>query len=146
MPDAPDPDFPQQARIAIRKALAEGVKATPAEMSRIVVDQIADASRASQDQRQAVIAVCRASLGDLHVLGMDLSETTIQTLRDLSRTSLMSRVDPQDVMTWVMEGIAEVAATLDRPACNAIVSAIDGEFMGAGQAFAELCEKARRKG
>jgi hypothetical protein len=146
MPNGPDPDFAQQTRDAIKTALAKGDRATPALMAKIVVDQITNASRASQDQRQAVMDVCRVALGDLHLVGVDLSATTVQTLNGLSRISLMTRVGPQDLMTWVMAGIAEVAATLDKPARDAMVKAIESEFMGAGSAFAELCEKARKKG
>jgi hypothetical protein len=145
MSNAPDPDFSQQARDAIKTALSQGAKATPDHMARIVVEQITSAARASQDQRRAVISACRAALEDLNLVGMDLSALTIQVLRGLSRISLMVRVDPQDVMTWVMEGVAEVAVTLGEDACERMAKAIEHEFIGAGPAFAELCGQARRR-
>jgi hypothetical protein len=141
MPTIPDSDFSKQAHDAIKTALSQGARGTPAAMARVVVDQINNASRASQDQRQAVNAVCRAALGDLHLLGLDLSETTLQILHGLSRISLMTRVGPQDLMTWVMEGIAQAAAALHQSCRDAMIRAIESEFMGAGSVFAELCEK-----
>lgn len=138
-------DYEQQARHAVKTALASGTRATPAAMSKVVVNQVANAARATQDQRKAVMMVCFAALRDLHLLGMDLSEITIQILHELSHISLMVRVNPQDVMTWVMEGIAQVAVTAGDPVCIEMAKAIEHEFIGAGAAFSELCEKARGK-
>ena len=47
------------------------------------------------------------------------------------------------MMTWVMEGIATNAKILQPQQLNKIHDAIDVAFMGAGQIFINLAEKAK---
>jgi len=131
----------------LQKQIRQAVSAGGIDKAVTVVGQwISRAAGSSKDPRPAVVGVCRGGMGALLVAGQDLPEAAVKILESLPNLSLMMRVGPEELMSWVMEGIAEVTVIAPPEAADAIRTRIDERFMGAGEVFDSLCEKSRRKG
>ena len=130
----------RQAREAVAAELSKKSGAAAAVMGSL----IARASRSATDPHAAVVDVCRGGMGALLLAGQDLPASAVQILEILPNLSLMMRSGPEQLMTWVMEGIAAAAAMSSPDVQESIKTRIDEKFMGAGDVFGSFCEKARQ--
>ena len=134
----------KSARDSVNAALG-GAEPSPKKAAGAIVQQISHAARASKDTREAVVAAVRGGIGAVLVSGVDLAETAVLTLESLSNMSLMMRVSPEDLMSWVMEGIASIAPMANPAVRDAIQNKIDEKFMGAGEVFFKFFEAALKQ-
>ena len=74
------------------------------------------------------------------LLEQDLPRTAVSILNQMGAVAQETHQDPAELMTWAMEGFAPVAKLAGGHAREDIERAIDSEFMGAGQVFAEVCK------
>ncbi len=137
--------FEKSARDFVNAALG-GAEPSPKKAAAAIAQQIAHAARASKDTREAVVAAVRGGIGASFVAGVDLPETSVLTLESLSNMSLMMRVSPEDLMSWVMEGIASIAPSASPTVRDAIQNKIDEKYMGAGEVFYKFFEAALKQG
>lgn len=131
----------KQAREAVVADLAKGGTRVAA----IIGQHISMAARAEGDPRRGVVEAVRGGMNAVFLANHDLTGVAIKVLESLPNLSLMSRVGPEEVMTWVMEGIASAALMAGGELEGDIRSRIEEQFHGAGDIFASLCDKLRQK-
>jgi len=95
-------------------------------------------TRAQQDPRLTISAVCRGVASGMVLLGKDLPKTAVALLSQMAVVAQETNLDPAECMTWAMEGLAPVAKIAPNGGADAVKYAIDEHFMGAGQVFEQL--------
>jgi hypothetical protein len=77
------------------------------------------------------------------MIDKSLPEAAVAILQGMSETAVLVHLDPGDLMTWGMEGIASVCHVAGTEARLSVRMAIEESFMGAGEVFGALCENRR---
>jgi hypothetical protein len=137
---ADTPDFEKQAKDAVTASLKSN--SAPAA---VICQQISHAARMSKDPKPAIIAVCRGAMNAILLGGQSVPDAAVALMEALPNTSLMMRTGPEDLMSWVMEGIADVTPMAGAAVRDAVSARIEEKFMGASSIFNEFCEAALRK-
>lgn len=91
-------------------------------------------TRGRQEPRLTVSAVCRGVASGMVLLEKDLPKTAVALLTQMAVVAQETNLDPAECMTWAMEGLAPVAK-LSPGGADPVRSAIDEQFMGAGEVF-----------
>lgn len=136
-------DHEKNARDAATAALKEGADAD--KLAAVALQQVSGAARAASDAKGAVVAAVRGAMTGVFLGGADVVETAMKTLEGLPNISLMMRAGPEELMSWVMEGIADVTPTAGAHTADTLETRIEEKFMGAGAVFRDLCRKAQAK-
>ncbi|MDE2314202.1 MAG: hypothetical protein KGL04_08515 [Elusimicrobia bacterium] len=113
--------------------------------AREVIVSAIEGTRFRQEPRTTVKDVCRGVMGGLLISGKKLPEAAVAILRQMAEISDKVHLDPMELMTWGMEGIAIVAVAARAEERSAVSSAISAAFMGAGEVFRNLCDEAAKK-
>ena len=95
-------------------------------------------TRASQDPRVTVAAVCRGVSAGMLLLEKDLPKTAVALLTQMGAVAQETNLDPAECMSWAMEGIAPIAKIAPGSGADGVRAAIDEVFMGAGEVFEQL--------
>lgn len=142
-----DYDFEKLARAvtADRLKTLSNVEDAAAEVAAKIIGAAVQSTRERQDPRVTISAVCRGVIGGLVLVERDPSGPAAALLGKMAQLAHELHLDPQETMTWAMEGIAEVAAVSSSDTRHAIREAIDEKFMGAGEVFGSLCDAAAKK-
>ncbi len=146
MPSPQEFNFEDLAR-QIAVARSEEIGRSPEAAAQICIEIIIPAvtsTRERQDPRLTVSAVCRGVMGGLFMKEKDFAPPCVEILKAMAALSHKIQIDPADMMTWAMEGLAAIAILAPLETRSQIQSAIDENFMGAGAVFNELCEKAKQ--
>ena len=134
-------DFEKLAReIVINRLAALGDKAAEAageEVRKILVPAL---KGTKQDPKVTVAAVCRGVMGGLLLLNQDVAKAAAEVLGGLAHVAQEAPVSPEDLMTWAMDGMADVALLAGPEAMHAMESSIEERFMGAGSVFQQACQ------
>lgn len=140
----PEYDFEKLAReiVVSRLSALDGAPAAAAEIAKKIIVTGIRSTKVRQDPRMTVVAVCKGVLGGMLVLNKDLAETSVKVLKEIPQIAHEVPIDPTDLMTWGMEGIAAVAHMAGEQARNSIQERIEESFMGAGAVFSQLCSRA----
>ncbi|MDD5302861.1 MAG: hypothetical protein PHS14_07085 [Elusimicrobia bacterium] len=142
---ADTPDYETQAKDAV----AASIKSNPAAGTSMTVplmcQHISHAARMSKDPKPAVVAVCRGAMNAVLLGGQSVPDAAIALMEALPNTSLMMRTSPEDLMSWVMEGIADVTPMAGAEVREGVAAKIEEKFMGASGVFNEFCEAALKK-
>ena len=140
-------DFEKLARNAVTSRLAEAADA-PAQAAEIASLYIIQAikSPANAQAPGLVRGVCRGVASGMMFLMKDMPEAAIQILLRMARIAQEVHLDPGNLMTWAMEGLADIAPIMGIQISGEIRDRIDEKFMGAGAVFSQLCDKARKSG
>jgi hypothetical protein len=128
------------------KPLGDNVGPGAAEVARETLVASLKSTAQKQDPRLTVAAVCRGILGGLLLNGQPLAPAAVAIMKELGNVSHDVPVTPEDLMTWAMEGFAQIAVVSGPEASQTMETAIEESFMGAGSVFAEACGAARKKG
>lgn len=134
------PDLERQAKDAVAASIKANSSTVP-----VMCHHISHASRVSKDPKSAVVAVCRGSMNAVLLGGQSVPDAAIALMEALPNTSLMMRTSPEDLMSWVMEGVADVTPMAGAEVRDAICAKIEEKFMGASSIFVEFCEAALKK-
>jgi len=139
-------DFEKLAReiVSSRLSRVENAPGTAAEIAKKIIVAAVKSTKVRQDPKTTVIQVCRGVLSGIMFIGQDIPETAIQILKMMSPIALELHLDPGDLMTWAMEGIADVTPMTGMDVRGAIRGRIEELFMGTGTIFSELCDKAAK--
>ncbi|MDE2491614.1 MAG: hypothetical protein KGM24_12275 [Elusimicrobia bacterium] len=115
-----------------------------AELARRTAVAAVASTRARQDPRLTIVAVCRGAMGGILLLDQSLPAAAVALLSQMATLAQEANLDPADCMTWAMQGIAPVCRLAPAGAADAVQSAIDENFMGAGAVFGEILQAAGR--
>lgn len=142
----PNPvDLEKAARDAVstRLAKAQNAASQAGDIAReMVVSAVAGTGKAQAPA--SVRAICRGVLSGMMFLSKDVPATAIQILKKTGTAAEGAGIEPGELMTWAMEGMAGLAPAMGMEVAGEIGQRIDQEFMGAGGIFGDLCEKARK--
>jgi hypothetical protein len=92
-------------------------------------------TRGQVEPRLAVAAACRGVMAGMLLIEKDLPKTAVALLTKMALIAQEANLDPADCMTWAMEGIAPVVRLAPGGASDAVGTAIEENFMGAGEVF-----------
>ncbi len=134
------PEIEKQAQDAVTACLKAGSPAAP-----VMCQHISHVARISKDPKSAVIAVCRGSMNAVLLIGQSVPDAAIALMEALPNTSIMMRTSPEDLLSWVMEGVADVTPMAGAEVRDAVSAKIEEKFMGASAIFNEFCEAAQKK-
>jgi hypothetical protein len=137
-------DFEKLAKEIVVEKLKDAADspALAAEVAhKLVVSGIAGTG-ARQEPRITVASACRGVMAGMLLIEKDLPKTAVALLTKMALIAQESNLDPADCMTWAMEGIAPVVKLASGGAGDAVGAAIEENFMGAGQVFAEILRTA----
>lgn len=143
---ADTPDFEKQAKDAVTAVIAVDPMASAELVVPIICQHLSHATRMSEDPKPAVIAICRGSMKALLLGGRSVPDAAMALMGALPDMSLMMRAGPEDLMSWVMEGIADVTPLAGAGARDALREKIAEKYMGASAIFDAFCEAALKKG
>lgn len=138
-------DIEKQAKDAVAAAIAKDSVAGAVLTVPVMCQQISHAARTNADPRPAVVAACRGAMNAVLLGGQSVPDAAVGLLEALPNMSLMMRAGPEDLMSWVMEGIADVTPMAGATVRDAVCSKIEEKFMGASAIFNELCDAALKK-
>ena len=138
-------DFEKLSREIIVKQVGM-MEEKQAEAAAQMAEKILVAALKSTHQRQepalTVKATCRGVLGGMMFIHQELPIAAVLILKELGHVSHETHFSAEELMTWAMQGMAEIAAVAGAPTAHAMESAIEEALMGAGPVFAELYKKA----
>jgi len=139
-------DFEKQAKDAVAASIAADSVAGAVLTVPVICQQISHATRMTKDPKPSVIAVCRGAMQAVLLGGQNVPDTAVALLEALPNMSLMMRAGPEDLMSWVMEGIADVTPVAGPDVRDAVSAKIEERFMGASTIFNGFCEAAKNRG
>lgn len=140
-----DAAYEKKAREQITALLIKDPSKGALDVGLATAQLIAGAARACKDPHLAIVGVTRGAMLAVHLSAQEMPTAAVEILKALANLSLVTRAGPEQVMTWVVEGIAEAAPVAGMPARNAIREKIEAEFVGIGLVFDPLSEKAFKK-
>lgn len=141
-------DFEKLAREIVSSRLKEIEQAPEVcgEIARKIIVAAVRGTRIRQEPRATVTAACRGVMGGMLLLGKDLPRTAVSVLQQMAEISHELQLDPGEIMTWGMEGIAAVLPLAGPEAEHLVERDVERNFMGAGEIFRKICHQARSKG
>ncbi len=140
------PDYEKQAKDAVAAIIAKDPAAGNVLAVPVMCQHISHAARVNKDPKAAIVAVCRGSMNAVLLGGQSVPAAAVALLESLPNMSLMMRTGPEDLMSWVMEGIADVTPLAGPEVRDALRTAIEEKFMGASVIFDALCDAAAARG
>lgn len=138
-------DYEKQAKDAVAASIQSDPGAGCARTVPVMCQQISAATRTTQEPKDAVVAVCRGSMHAVLLAGQSVPDAAVGLLDSLPNMSLMMRSGPEDLMSWVMEGIAEATTMAPADVRDGVRTKIEEKFMGASSIFDDLCRAADAK-
>lgn len=148
MSEAQTIDFGKLAKDTVSSRL-KGIEDTAPVAAEIahktIVAAVTSARAKSEDPAKAVESVCRGTLSGLVLIDKDLVSASMAILGRLAQTAQDVHVDPQELLTWALQGIAKVSPMLSAQALWKLREQIEAKFMGVGPIFDEMCENARKE-
>ncbi len=138
-------DFEKQAKDAVAASIAVNSVSGVVPAVAIMCQHISLAARMSKDPKSAIVAVCRGSMNSVLLGGQSVPDAAVALLEALPNMSLMMSTGPEDLMSWVMEGIADVTPMAGVEVRDILRMRIAEKFMGASVIFDQFCEAALKK-
>ena len=138
-------DFEKQAKDAVAACIAADSVAGASLTVPIMCHHLSHAARMNKNPKPAIIAVCRGSMNAVLLGGQSVPDAAMSLMEALPNLSLMMRTGPEDLMSWVMEGIADVTPMAGEEVRSALCAKIEEKFMGASAIFDGFCEAALKK-
>ncbi|MBI4345829.1 MAG: hypothetical protein HY553_03175 [Elusimicrobia bacterium] len=123
-------DAPTVAAEVVKKTIVAGVQATKAR---------------GEDPHLTVQDVVQGALLGLILIEKDVVAATTAILGRLSEAAQEVHIDPQEMLTWALEGVAKLTPLVERDVLYRIRVAADKQFMGVGEVFDKLCAKEKAK-
>ncbi len=115
--------------------------------SRAADEMISAAVRKTKDkpgaipQDEIVREVCHGAMKGMLLADLDLPLGAVTLIGSMAEVAQEIHVDPGQLLTWSLEGVARLASGVPREKINEIGQAIDAKFMGTAEIFRDLCRK-----
>lgn len=138
-------EIEKQAKDAVAASIQSDPGAGAVRTVPVMCQQISAAARLYKEPKDAVVAVCRGSMHAVLLSGQSVPDASVALLDALPNMSLMMRSGPEDLMSWVMQGIAEATKMAPADVREGVRAKIEEKFMGASAIFDELCRAADAK-
>lgn len=138
-------DHEKQSKDAVAAAIAADPSAGPLKTVPVICQRISAAAAMNAQPKQAVVSTCRGAILAVLVSGQSVPDTTIALMEALPNISLMMRSGPEDLMSWVMDGVAQATKLAPASVRDGVRAKIEEKFMGASSIFDELCREADAK-
>lgn len=123
-------DAPAIAAEVVKRTIVAGVTATRN-------------SATPQEAHQTVVEVARGAMLGLMLIDKDLIASAKAILGRLAEAADEIHADPQELLTWALEGIAKATPAMQRDVVYQMRTEIDRAYMGVGEIFDKLCAKAK---
>lgn len=121
-------DAPRVAAEVVKRTIVAGVRAT-------------QASTTKQDPQRTVVEVCRGAMTGLMLIDKDLVAGALAILGRLAEAAQELGLDPQELLTWALQGFAKLAPAAPRDVIYKMRLEIDKAYMGAGDLFDKFCKE-----
>ena len=138
-------DFEKAAKEAVEACIKADPMGGAAKIVPVIGQQLAHAARVNKEPKDAVVAVCRGGFNAVLLGGQSVPDAAIGVMDALSGMSLSMRSSPEDLMSWVMEGAADVMPMAGAPVRDALQTRIEEKFMGASSIFIAFCDAAAKR-
>ncbi|UPT73440.1 MAG: hypothetical protein M0D55_16445 [Elusimicrobiota bacterium] len=129
-----------------KDAVAAAIKADPmagaSKTVPVMCQRISAAAIENPQPKDAIVAAVRGSMQAVLLAGQNLPDAAIGLLDALPNMSLMMRAGPEELMSWVMGGVAEATKVAPPDVRDAVRARIEEKYMGASSIFDELCRAA----
>lgn len=122
------PDAPDKTADLVKRTLVAAIKGT---------------REAKQAPDEIVRQVVAGSLAGILLIERELPMSAVFILRRTADAAQDVGIDPQEMLTWGLQGIARVMKMVQPPVIVAVQNEIESAFMGAGGIFADLCREMR---
>jgi hypothetical protein len=143
-------DFEKLAREIVVSRLkdipAEAAAGAAAEAAAKIIVAGVTSTAKRQDPRLTVSGICRGAMSGMLLIEGDLVATAVALVKSMAQLAVETHLDPADMMTWAMEGIAAVCMVGHGDLKTSVREALEQNFMGTGEVFGELMAKAAPKG
>ena len=110
-----------------------------------IVSGVRGTAGSGQSPQETVEQICLGAMRGLLLIEKDLPRGAGQILKRMSEAATELHVDPNDLMTWAMRGIAGIAPMISDEIQWKIREQIEEDFQGAGEVFSRLCVEAKSK-
>lgn len=94
-----------------------------------------------RDPKESVEDICFGAMSGLLLIEKDLPNGAMLILTGMAEIAQKVNIDPSELMTWTMEGIARIAPLVASHTLEDTRMRIEKEYMGAGEVFGSLCNK-----
>lgn len=101
-------------------------------------------TRSGQAPRETVIQICKGAMGALLLKEKNLTEGAVEILKRMAEASQTLALDPQELLTWCLEGIAGISPMISPDARQQIRDAVNDLYMGTGEIFEKFSDAACR--
>jgi hypothetical protein len=117
-----------------------------AELARKTIISGVHATKASgQNPKETVEEICYGTMSGVLLIAQDLTPAALEILRYSAEISNQLGIDPSDLMTWAMTGIAKIATATPMETLYKIRAAIEEEYEGVAEVFTKICEPYEKK-
>ncbi|MBI5882508.1 MAG: hypothetical protein HZB91_05325 [Elusimicrobia bacterium] len=109
--------------------------AAAAKTARDIIIPALKSTLPGQRPKVTTIQVCRGIITGILAINKSVPETAVAILQMTAEIAHEGNIEPGELMTWAMEGIASVMNLAGRDVSWAVESAIESQFTGAGAVF-----------
>lgn len=88
---------------------------------------------------EIVREVCHGAMKGMLLSDLDITQGAVVLIGSMAEVAQEIHVDPAELLTWSLEGVARLAAGVPREKMNEVAQAIDAKFMGTAEIFRDLC-------
>ncbi|MBI3549983.1 MAG: hypothetical protein HY078_13175 [Elusimicrobia bacterium] len=104
-----------------------------------IVSGITSTKAAGQNPKETLEEICYGAMSGIMLIESDLPQTAVLILKSMNEVAHELHMDPSELMTWAMGGIARISAVTPLQTSFRIREAIEEEYQGAGEVFGQLC-------
>ena len=123
-------DAPAVAAEIAKKTIVAGVKSTQS---------------SAQSPQETVQEICSGTMSGLLLIEKDLPRGAVEILRCLAEAAQELHIDPSELITWAMQGIAKITPFVTPEMRLNICCAIEEAYQGTGEIFTQFCEAESRE-
>ena len=122
------PDAIEAASRAADEMISAAVRKTEGKAGAIGTDEI-------------VREVCHGAMKGMLMADLDISKGAVVLIGSMAEVAQEIHVDPAELLTWSLEGVARLAAGIPLEKINEVGQTIDAKFMGTAEIFRDMCRK-----
>lgn len=106
-----------------------------------ILASIPSIKASGRQPKDSIEEICFGAISGLLLIEKNLPRAAVLILGKMAEISQKVGIDPSELMTWAMEGIARIAPMTTIQILEDTRTLIEHEYMGAGGIFYSLCQK-----